>query len=89
MSAPLLSLRIQFLLPFQEHPSTDLYCFERTQNSFMRIGRVLQVNASGSDERMKLHMVLAAERHPEPSHVILTARVIALYPLVGIADHAP
>jgi len=59
----------------QHNPLTDRDCLKSTKSSLARIGRVLQNKTSASDGRMKLHLILAAERHPEPRQVILTARI--------------
>jgi hypothetical protein len=55
----------------------------------VRIGGIFEVNTSRRKERVKLGVVLVAQRNREPRHMVLTADVMTHYPFVATADHAP
>jgi hypothetical protein len=79
-------LRIQFLQRLHQHPLGDQARAEAAHESFTWIGCVFEVDTRIPEERMKLGVMFATERHSEPGHVILAAHVVALYLLPATKD---
>src|SRR5882762_5122368 len=84
----LLRVRIQFLQRFRQHPLSDKACLECTQNSLSRIRSVFEVDTGVAEEDMKLIVMVLAEWHPEPCHVVLPAYMVALHTHTSAANYA-